>query len=460
MIFENATIITMNPQRQILTRGSLVVDGMVIVEVGKSKEIQKKYPGKRRFDCNGNVIMPGLIDTHVHTAQAMIRGCADDLGLIDWLVKRVWVLQGNYSEDDGRASAALCALEMIKSGTTSFIECMLAEVYGFDGVAEKLIQSGMRAAIAKIVMDLPSYAEAKNVMHPGMVEHGETSVNNTLAAFDKWNGAGNGRLQVWFGPRTPGGVTPGLYEWISKLAKERHMGLTIHLSEVVEDLDYAKSVGFRSPTEFAQHHGLLGPRSVLAHFVWTDEEDWKIIANTGTHITHNPASNGKTATGIAPIHGMINTGVNVSIGCDGGPSNNSYDMIRDMRMVSYLANLREKDPTIIPAETVLEMSTINGAKAMGIEDQVGSIEVGKKADFILIDMDKPHLTPAPDPVSTIVYAANGSDVDTVVIDGQIVMENRKVLTLDEETVVGEARRRYDELTERASLTIAPRWPVI
>ena len=389
MIFENATIITMNPQRQILSRGSLVVDGRVIVEVGKSKEIQKKYPGKRRFDCNGNVIMPGLIDTHVHTAQAMIRGCADDLGLVDWLVKRVWVLQGNYSEDDGRASAALCALEMIKSGTTSFIECMLAEVYGFDGVAEKLIQSGMRAAIGKIVMDLPSYAEAKNVMHPGMVEHGETSVNNTLAAFDKWNGAGNGRLQVWFGPRTPGGVTPGLYEWISKLAKERHMGLTIHLSEVVEDLAYAKSVGFRSPTEFAQHHGLLGPRSVLAHFVWTDEEDWKIIANTGTHITHNPASNGKTATGIAPIHGMINTGVNVSIGCDGGPSNNSYDMIRDMRMVSYLANLREKDPKVIPAETVLEMSTINGATAMGIDDQVGSIEARKTADLTLIDMDQP-----------------------------------------------------------------------
>jgi cytosine/adenosine deaminase-related metal-dependent hydrolase len=149
---------------------------------------------------------------------------------------------------------------------------------------------------------------------------------------------------------------------------------------------------------------------------------------------------------------MINAGINVSIGCDGGPSNNSYDMIRDMRLVSYLANLREKDPTVIPAETVLEMSTINGARAMGIEDQVGSIEVGKKADIILIDMDKPHLTPAPDPVSTIVYAAHGNDVDTVVIDGQIVMENRKVLTLDEGTVVEEARRRYGKVTERAGLT--------
>ena len=404
--------------------------------------------------------MPGLIDSHVHTAQAMIRGSADDLGLIDWLIKRVWVLQGNYTEDDGKASAALCALEMIKSGTTSFLECMLAEVYGFDGVAETLIKSGMRAAIGKIVMDLPSYAGAENVMHPGMVEDGETSVYNTLAAFDKWNGAADGRIQVWFGARTPGGVSPELYDRVSKLAGERDMGITVHLSEVLEDLEYAKSVGHRSPTEFAQEHGLLGPRSVLAHYVWSDEQDWEIIASTGTHITHNPASNGKTATGIAPIHGMTKAGVNVTIGCDGGPSNNSYDMIRDMRLVSYLANLRENDPTVIPAETVFEMSTINGAKAMGIEDQVGSIEVGKKADFILIDMDKPHLTPAPDPVSTIVYAAHGSDVDTVVINGKIVMENRKVLTLDEEAVVEDARLRYEQVAERAGLTIAPRWPVI
>jgi len=460
MIFENATIITMNPKRQIISQGCVVVDGTDIIEVGKKKEISAKYPEKRVIDCNGNVIMPGLIDTHVHTAQAMIRGCADDMGLLDWLIKRVWVLQGSYTEDDGKASAALCALEMIKSGTTSFIECMLAEVYGFDGVAETLIQSGMRAAIGKIVMDLPSYAEAENVMHPGMVEDGETSVNNTLAAFDRWNGAGDGRIQVWFGPRTPCGVTPELYDWISKLAAERNMGITVHISEVVEDLEYAKSIGFRSPTDFAQEHGLLGPRSVLAHYVWSDKTDWDIIASTGTHISHNPASNGKTATGIAPIYGMVNAGVNVSMGCDGGPSNNSYDMIRDMRMVSYLANLREKDPTVVPAETVLEMSTINGAKAMGIEVQVGSIEVGKKADFIVIDMDKPHLTPAPDLVSTIVYAAHGSDVDTVVIDGQIVMENRIVMTLDEGTVLDEALRRYQEVTERAGLTIAPRWPVI
>ena len=460
MLFENGTIITINPKREIITNGAVAVTGGEIVAVGKTKDLVEKYPAKKRFNCNGNVLMPGLIDTHVHLAQAMIRGCADDLGLLDWLIKRVWVLQGSYTEADGKASAALCALEMIKSGTTSFVECMLAEVYGFDGVAETIIESGMRAALGKIVMDLPAYAQAENVMHPGMVEDGQTSVNNTLAAYDKWHGAADGRIQVWFGPRTPGGVTPGLYDQISALARERDMGITVHLSEVREDLEYAASQGYRSPIAFAQAHGLLGPRSVLAHCVWTDENDWKLMAETGAHVTHNPASNGKTATGIAPVQGMLAANVNVALGCDGGPSNNSYDMIRDMRLVSYLANLREEEPTVVPAETVLEMATINGAKAMGIEDQAGSIEVGKRADFIVIDMDKPHLTPAPDPVSTIVYAAHGSDVDTVVIDGQLIMEKRKVLTLDEESVLDEARRRFPQVMKRGGLNIGPRWPVV
>jgi cytosine/adenosine deaminase-related metal-dependent hydrolase len=460
MIFENATVITMNPQRHIINHGAVVVDGDKIMAVGKSGDLTEQYPQKRRINCNGKVLMPGLIDTHVHTAQAMLRGCADDLGLLDWLIKRVWVLQGSYTEEDGRASAGLCMLEMIKSGTTSFIECMLAERYGFDGVAEVVVQSGMRAAIGKIVMDLPSYAEAEGVMHPGMVEDGETSIQNTLIAYDKWHGAADGRIQVWFGPRTPGGVTPGLYDQISALAKERDMGITVHLSEVREDLDYARTEGFRSPTEFAQAHGLLGPRTVLAHCVWTDEQDWALMAETGTHVTHNPASNSKCASGIAPVHGMLEAGVNVTLGCDGGPSNNTYDMIRDLRMVSYLANLREEDPTVVPAEAVLEIATTHGAKALGLGDEIGSIEVGKKADFILINMDAPHLTPAWDPVSTIVYAAHGTDVDTVLIDGKLVMEDHQVLTLDENVILEDVRRRYRDVGARAGLEIGPRWPVL
>jgi cytosine/adenosine deaminase-related metal-dependent hydrolase len=460
MIFDNATIITINPRREIISNGALVVSGQKIVAVGKSREIRDQFRDHEVIDCNGNVLMPGLIDTHVHTAQAMLRGCADDLSLLDWLGKRVWVLQGSYTEEDGRASAKLCTLEMIKSGTTSFIECMLAERYGFDGVAEVILESGMRAAIGKIIMDQPSYGKVKSFMHPGLVEDGETSIRNTLAAYDKWNGAADGRIQVWFGPRTPGGVTPAIYDQISQLAHERNMGITIHNSEVRDDLAYASSQGCRSAVEFIHAHGLLGPKTVLAHCVWTDEEDWKLMAKTGTNVAHNPASNAKLASGIAPVNGMLEAGVNVTLGCDGGPSNNTYDMIRDMRLTSYLASLRENNPTVVPAETVMEMATINGAKALGLADEIGSLEVGKRADFIMINMDAPHLTPAWDPISTIAYAATGTDVDTVVIDGKIVMKNRKVITLDETAILEDVRNRYRAVSKRGNLEIGSRWPVL
>ena len=460
MIFDNATIITMNPQREIILNGALAVDGRTIAAVGKSRAIRERFAEKKVVDCSGDVLMPGLVDTHVHTAQAMLRGCADDLSLLDWLGKRVWVLQGSYTAEDGRASAALCALEMIKSGTTAFIEAMLAERYGIDGVAEVLVQSGMRAAIGKIVMDQPSYGKVQSFMHPGLVEDGETSIRNTLAAHDRWDGAGDGRIQIWFGPRTPGGVTPALYDEIGKLARERGMGITIHNSEVRDDQAYAASQGCRSAVEFIHAHGLLGPRTVLAHCVWTDEEDWKLMAETGTHASHNPASNAKTATGIAPVEGMLAAGVNVSLACDGGPSNNTYDMIRDMRLASYLACLRENSPIVVPAETIMEMATINGAKAMGLGDQIGSLEAGKRADFIVINMDAPHLTPAWDPISAIAYAATGADVDTVVIDGKLVMRHRQVLTLDEGAILADVRGRYRAVAERGGLQIGPRWPVI
>ncbi len=185
-----------------------------------------------------------------------------------------------------------------------------------------------------------------------------------------------------------------------------------------------------------------------------------MLAETKTSVSHNPASNSKTATGIARVQKMLDAGVNVGLGTDGGPSNNTYDMIRDMRLASYLGCLVDNDPTSVPAETVLEMATINGAKAMGLEDKIGSLEIGKLADFIIIDMDKPHLTPVWDPVSAIVYSAHGSDVDTVVCDGRILMEHRQVKTLDERSILEECRRRYLEVAERAGIKPGSRWPTV
>ena len=460
MIYEHGTLITMDTQRRVITDGALAVRDGRFVAIDKASALRERFPTEPRTDLRGRTVTPGLINTHVHLAQAMIRGCADDLELLDWLGKRVWVLQGNYTEEDGRASAELCILEMLKSGTTAFVESMLAERYGFEGIANVVIRSGIRAALSKIVMDMGTYATKDNWMHPGMVEDRDTSINNTLAMYEKWNGAGDGRLAVWFGPRTPGGVTPELYREISGLARERNMGITMHLAEVQADRAYLRERYGKSPAEFVEDVGLVGPNVLLVHTVWMDANDIRILAHTSTNVAHNPVSNAKLASGIAPIAEMLAAGVNVTLGTDGGPSNNTYDLVRDMRWASYLQKARTLDPKVTPAEAVLEMATIRGARALGWEKEIGSLEVGKQADFVVFDLDKPHLTPHRDVASTLVYAATGADVDTVVIGGKVVVQNRQVLTLDEERVLREAKERAEAVWKRAGVEHRPHWPVL
>ena len=459
IIYEHGTLLTVDAQRRIILDGALAIEGQRFVAIDKTSTLRERFPAATRVDLHGHAVTPGLVNTHVHMAQAMIRGCADDLKLIDWLGKRVWVLQGNYTEEDGRASAELCILEMLKSGTTAFVESMLAERYGFDGIAEVVLRSGMRAALSKIVMDVATYATKDNWMHPGMIESRETSLGNTLAMHDKWDGAGDGRLRVWFGPRTPGGVTPELYREISALARERGMGITVHLAEVHADRAYLQENFHQTPAEYAEAVGLTGPNVLLVHAVWMDANDIAILARTRTNVSHNPVSNAKLASGIAPIPEMLAAGVNVALGTDGGPSNNTYDLVQDMRWASYVHKARTLNPLLMPAEAVLEMATVRGARAMGLENEIGSLEVGKQADFVAFDLDKPHVVPHHDPVSTLVCAATAADVDTVIIQGQVVVQGGRVLTLDEERIVREATERAAAVWKRAGIETRPKWPV-
>lgn len=460
MIYEHGLLITVDAERRIIGDGAMVVRDGRFTAIDKTATLRERFPLEQRINLNGKVVTPGLVNTHVHLAQAMIRGCADDMELLEWLGQRVWVLQGNYTEEDGRASAELCILEMLKSGTTAFVESLLAERYGFNGIVEVVLRSGIRAALAKIVMDVGTYATKSGWMHPGMVEDRDTSLKNTLAMYDQWNGAGNGRLAVWFGPRTPGGVTPELYRQITALARERNMGVTVHLAEVASDRKFLQETYGLSPARYAESVGLVGPRVLLVHAVWMDAADIEILARTRTNIAHNPASNAKLASGIAPIPEMLAAGVNVTLGTDGGPSDNTYDMVRDMRLASYLHKARTLNPLVTPAESVLEMATINGARALGWENEIGSLEVGKQADFVVFDFDQPHLTPSINPVSTLVCAATGSDVDTVVIAGQTVVEHGRCLTLDEERIVHEARTRAADLWKRSGIPDQPVWPLV
>lgn len=456
LLIINGLVVTLDNQRRIIENGAVAVEGNRIVAIGKSDKITREYQADKVIDADGMAVLPGLVDCHVHLAQALIRGCADDVPLIPWLRDYVWVLQGNFNPDDGRASAELAMAEFIRSGTTTFVECMIHRRYGFDGIAEAVDRAGMRAVLSKIVMDMPGYGLEEGIMYKGMIEDKDETIRETLDMLQKWHGH-DGRIQVWFGPRTPGACTPDLYREIVELARQHRTGITMHLAEVKDDVHYTKREFGKLPAEFAEDLGLVGRNVLLAHTVWLTQPEIEILGRSNTNTVHCPSSNMKLGSGIAKIPEMIEAGVNVSLGCDGGPSNNTYDMLREMKIAALLQKVRMHDPTRLQAETVLEMATINGAKAVGLEHEIGSLEEGKKADIILIRLRKPHLTPIFSVASNLVYAANGGDVDTTVVDGHIVMERKRLLTLDEDRVLKEAERRGRDLLERSGVRLRSTW---
>lgn len=251
ILVSGGVVVTMDMRRRVIADGAVLVEGDRIAKVGKKTDLERDPSAEFQIDANGMVLMPGLIDTHVHLAQALLRGCADDTSLLDWLQKYVWPLQGNFDAEDGKASAELCMLEMIKSGTTTFLESLLHSRYGFDGIAESLDASGMRGILSKTVMGLPGYGTEGSIMHPGMVEDAETCLREVEQYFKRWNGHGNGRVKVWYGARSLGGCTPDLYRRIAEGAKRLRTGITMHLSEVKEDVRYTQK-------EFGKMPGVYG----------------------------------------------------------------------------------------------------------------------------------------------------------------------------------------------------------
>ena len=454
-------IITVDSKRRIIRDGAVAIEDGKIIAVGKREELDKDFKehSEKVIDASRKIVMPGLIDLHVHMAQAMIRGMAQYVRLIPWLKDYVWPLQGNYTKEDGKTSALLCMIEIIKSGTTTFLEVGLSGRYGVEGIAEALEKIGMRGVLGRHVMDTPGYATEENIIHPGLVETKEEGMKEVLHMYQRWHGK-HGRIFVWFAPRTPGAVSVETYREIVAKAKELGIGITMHLAEVREDVEYFKKNFGMRPVEFVKWIGMVGSNVVLAHVVWVNDEEIGILAKTGTHVAHNPSCNMKLGSGLTPVAKMLRAGVNVGLGCDGGPSNDNYDMIEEMKIAALGQSLINMDPAVITAEKIIEMATVNGAKALSLEGEIGSIEVGKKADIILVDYWKPHLIPMFNPITHLVYAAQGQDVDTVIIDGKVIMEHRKILTVDEEKILEEAEKRGFNVIRRAGIKPKINWPVI
>jgi cytosine/adenosine deaminase-related metal-dependent hydrolase len=286
-----------------------------------------------------------------------------------------------------------------------------------------------------------------------LIEEKEACLREARAMISKWNPIEDGKVKVWLAPRSLGGCSKELYEEVAETARESQTGVTMHLAEVKEDIHYTETNYGQKPVEFIQSVGLTGRNVLFAHMVWLDEEEIHLVAKTGTNVVHCPSSNLKLASGIPKIPEMLVAGVNVSLGCDGAPCNNSYDLIRELKLAGLIQKARLLDPKAMPASTVMEMATINGARAIGMESELGSIEKGKRADLALIDLRKPHLVPYHDIVSNLVYSAMGSDVETVLIDGKIIVDKGNVRTIDETRVLAEADARRTDLIARAGIKL-------
>jgi cytosine/adenosine deaminase-related metal-dependent hydrolase len=450
VLIQGGVVVTMDRRRRIIKDGSVLVEDGVITKVGGPGLTSGGAKPERVISAKGKAVIPGLIDTHVHLAQSLLRGAADDLSLVDWLMKRVWPLQACFTKEDGRVSAELSLLEMVKSGTTSFVGVDVVSRYGFDGIAKTVETAGLRGALAKTVMDSPGYGTKGSIMPEGLVEDKGASIGEAKSMIRKWNRAKGGRVRTWLAPRSLGGCSRELYEEVADLAKEERTRVTMHLAEVKEDVRYAKRNFGLTPFGFIERVGLSGPGSLFAHMVWLDDHDIRRVARSGSNVAHCPSSNLKLASGIPKVPELLGAGVNVGLGCDGAPCNNSYDMIREMKLAAVIQKARLLDPRSMPATTVLGMATSNGAVAMG-EPGIGSIEAGKKADLVLIDLKKPHLVPFTDVVSDLVYSAMGSDVDMVLVDGRVLLEGGRATTLDEERIIDEAQRHQTALFARCRI---------
>lgn len=384
------------------------------------------------IDAKGMILSPGFVNTHTHLSMSLFRGLADDYDLDSWLNDYIWPIEANLNENYCYIGALLAAVELIKSGTTTF-----SDMYFYmEDVARAIDEAGIRGVLSYGMID---FADA---------EKRENEFRENISLYENCNGMSDGKIKVFFGPHSPYTASKELLERVRQEANKYNTGIHIHVGETQKEVDdLVESTGMR-PFEYLESLGLLGPDVVAAHAVWLSDNEIDIIKKYDVKISHNPCSNMKLASGVSPVAKLLENGICVSLGTDGASSNNNLDLLEEMKFASLLQKVDTLNPLVLPACEVLKMATINGAKALGLEDEIGSIEVGKKADLILLDTNSVNMTPdSSDLCSNVVYSANGSNVDTTICNGKILMENKKLTTLDEEEIYKKARIAIKELKE-------------
>lgn len=436
ILIQGGTLLTIDPTDRVIRADLLIENGWIV-------RIESHLPAtlaETVLDARGCVILPGFVQTHVHLCQTLFRGTADDLSLLDWLKQRIWPLEAAHTPSSLRASARLGIAELIKGGTTCALT--METVRHTEEVFRAAEESGFRAVIGKCMMD-----RGDDVPRALREETG-ASIRESLRLLDAWHGRAEGRIRYCFAPRFAVSCTRELLEQVALLARERGVLVHTHASENAGEIAIVEQeTGLRN-LAYLDSAGLAAPHVVLAHCIHLDESELQILERTETKVAHCPSSNMKLGSGIARVTEMLSRGISVSLGADGAPCNNRLDMFTEMRAAALLQKVVH-GPEALPASKVIRMATIEGARALGWDHEIGSLEIGKRADLSVVDVNALHSTPQPDLVSTVVYSAQSSDVRTVVVDGRIVMRDRHLTTMDERAVIGDATREASLLFVRS-----------
>jgi 5-methylthioadenosine/S-adenosylhomocysteine deaminase len=417
-----ARVLTMDAARRMLDADVEVRDGKV---AAVRRRTGRRRADGRELDCSGLILIPGLVQAHIHLCQTLFRGFADDLALEDWLAKRIWPLEAAHTPDTVYWSAMLGAAELLLGGTTAILD--METVRHTDAAFRALEEIGLRATAGKCLMDAPTNSA-------GLFEPTGRALQEAADLCARWHGAASGRLRYCFAPRFAPSCTGPLLRAVSDAAERAGAVLHTHAAETPVELELVKRATGQDEIVYLDSMGIAGPRAALAHCVWVDRESMGHLARAGTNVVHCPSSNLKLGSGIAPIPEILAAGCHVALGADGAPCNNRLDGFEEMRLAALIQKPR-LGPEALPAAKVLELATLGGARALGLEHEIGSIEVGKRADLVALDLSGPHGQPADaDLASRLVYAARAADVRHVVVDGRVVVRGGRLLTADLEEI--------------------------
>ncbi len=429
-LIRNALIVTMDPDRRVF-QGDIRIENDRITEIGPNLT----YSAGEVFNAEGMIAVPGLIQTHVHLCQTLFRNMADDMELLDWLKKRIWPYEAAHTPESLRSSARLGIAELLLSGTTTILD--MGTVHHMDSVFEELERSGIRAFCGKTMMD-------QGEIPDGLYETTEDAISSSVRLMERWHGTANGRIKYAFAPRFVISCTEELLTRTAAIAKEHGLLFHTHASENQGEIELVEEIYHKRNIVFLKDIGVTSPNVCLAHCIWLDEQEKQILESDDIKVVHCPGSNLKLASGLAPIPEYIDRGICVSLGADGAPCNNNLGMFNEMRLAG-LIHKPHYGATAMNAETVFTMATLEGARALGMQDEIGSLEVNKKADITLIKSDKVHAIPFENIYSKLVYATTAADVSDVMVDGQWLVLNRELVNDDLNDIIASAKKEIENI---------------